>query len=50
MTLYYDEVKSGCLSNSVEMGRSSGLTSRQRRVKSFSAGFENGGIGGGSVA
>ena len=43
-------VKRGCLSSSVEVGLSSGLTSRHCRVKSLRAGLLNSGIGGGEVA
>ena len=45
-----DAVKRGCLRSSYEVGRSSGLTSRQRIVKSLREGLLNSGIGGGSVA
>ena len=36
----HEEVKRGCLRRSVETGLSSGLTSRQRRVRSLRAGSE----------
>ena len=43
-------VKMGCFSSSEEVGRSSGLTSRQRMVRSLRAGFEKSGRGGADVA
>ena len=42
-------MKRGCLISSDEEGRSSGLTSRQRMVKSLREGLLNSGMGGGSV-
>ena len=47
---YAEAVKRGCLRSSDDVGRSSGLISRQRIVKSFSEGLPNSGMGGGSEA
>ena len=46
----HTEVKRGCLSSSMEVGLSSGLTSRHLMAKSLRAGLANSGMGGGAVA
>ena len=46
----HDAVNSGCLSRSDEVGLSSVFTSRHLKVRSFKAGLEKGGRGGGEEA